>query len=153
MMKKIGLALLLCATSLFGGSLRLYNDSPYKLRVSIRASDGTYLGEMVILPDHTVTWSSDYSSFGASGQQYGENPSRSLTPYSVSWSCLDGGSFGVNLNQPTGGLASASSSSGPKYCKPPKKKKKSTAPTAPYGANEDDEQLQDADPNAEPPSQ
>ena len=125
-------------TFLCAGSVRLYNDSPYKLRASIRGSDGTYLGEMIVLPEHFNTWSDAYPSFGPGGRQFAPNPNRTMTPYTVQWSCLDGGVFGVCSNVPSGGTAIAGSCSGPKYCKPPKKKKDS-----PYCANEDDEQLHD----------
>lgn len=135
-MKKL-LALALLSSTLFSGSVRLYNDSPYKLRAVIRGADGTYLGEMIVLPEHFNTWSDAYPSFGPGGQQYSPNPNRTMTPYNVQWSCLDGDVFGVCTNVPTGAAAIAESCNGPKYCKPPKKEKKKS----PYGPSEDDEQL------------
>ncbi|MDN3507273.1 MAG: hypothetical protein P0S96_08615 [Simkaniaceae bacterium] len=141
-MKKY-LLLFLCFGALAHGSLRLHNDSPYKLRAVIRAADGTYLGEMVILPEHFNTWSESYPSFGPGGQNYGEQPSRSQTPYTVQWSCLDGGEYGICTNVASGAAVLAGSCDGPKYCKPPKKKKK-----GPYGAHPDDEQLQDVSPES-----
>lgn len=135
-MRKI-LLLLLCSVSLFSGSVRLYNDSSYKLRATIHGADGSYLGEMVILPQHFNTWSDSFGMFGSGGQQSMENSNQTTTPYTVTWSCMDGDGFGIVTNVPTGGAAIAESSSGPKYCKPPKKKKKS-----PYGQSEDEEQLQ-----------
>ncbi len=135
-MKKI-LPLLLLTPGLFAGSLRLYNDSSYKLRAVIRGADGTYLGEMVVLPEHFNTWSDAYSSFGPGGQQQ-QNSNRTLTPYTVQWYCLDGDEFGINVNMATGAAVLAESSNGPKFCKPPKKKKNS-----PYGPSQDEEQLHD----------
>lgn len=105
----------------------------------VRAADGTLLGEMVILPDHTNTWSSEFPSFGPGGQHYLENPSRSMTPYTIIWSCLDGGDYGVSSNIASGALVSASASSGLKYCKPPKKKKSD------FGAQPGDETLHSGD--------
>lgn len=136
-MKKV-LLLILLASSLFSESIRLYNDSPWKLRAAIRGADGTYLGEMIVLPEHFVTWSNAYPSFGPGGQQYQPNPNRTMTPFVVQWSCLDGDVFGVCTNIPTGGAAIAESCNGPKYCKPPKKK---NGKKSPYGPSEDDEQL------------
>jgi len=128
--------LFLAFFSMAHATLRLHNDSPYKLRAVVRAADGTYLGEMIILPEHFNTWSQQYPSFGPGGQNYSEQPSRSQTPYSVQWYCLDGGQYGICENQSPGAIVVAGSCNGPKYCKPQKKKKK-----GPYGAHEDDEQL------------
>ncbi len=141
-MKKL-LLLLFCSSGLFAGSLRLYNDSAYKLRAVIRAADGTMVGEMIILPDHYNTWSDQYPSFGPGGQQYGGNSSQSMTPYLVHWHCLDGELYGVCPNLATGAAVTAQGCEGPRYCKPPKKKKKS-----PYGAHEDDEQLYKTQPQS-----
>jgi hypothetical protein len=135
LMKKI-LLLLLLAPGLFAGSIRLYNDSPYKLRAVIRGADGTYLGEMVVLPEHFNTWSDSYPSFGPGGQNYTESPNRTMTPYTVSWYCLDGDVFGFCPNVATGAAVIAESCEGPRICKPANKQG-----TSPYGPHEDDEQL------------
>ena len=129
MIKKL-LPLLLLTASAFAGTVRLYNDSPYKLRAVIRGNDGSYLGEMVIQPEHASTWSSTWD--------YQANTSNTtLTPYVVYWTCLDGGNFGVKTNVASGALISAESSDGPRYCKPPPKKKQGEA----GGPSVEDEQL------------
>lgn len=138
--------LLVCffSVSVFAGSLRLYNDSPYKLRAVIRGADGTYMGEMIILPEHFTTWSSDYPSFGPSGSRSELNPSRSQTPYTVLWYCMDGGEYGICTNVAAGASVSAESCDGARICKPPKppKKKVPYGPdVSPYGPHPDDEQL------------
>lgn len=130
-------AVFLFTTSLAESSLRLYNDSPFKLRAVIRAGDGTYVGEMIILPEHFNTWSDAYPSFGPGGQNYSQQPYRSVTPYTVQWNCLDGGLYGICQDVATGAAVLASGCEGPRYCKPPKKKKN------PYGATDEDEQLHD----------
>jgi len=107
--------------------------------VVIRGDDGTYLGEMVILPEHFNTWSDDYPSFGPGGQNYQENPNRTLTPYTVQWYCLDGGVYGISTNIPTGGAALAEASEGPRICQPPKNQKGQSQ----YGPSEGDETLHD----------
>jgi len=131
-----------CSVSLFAGSVRLYNDSPFKLRAVIRGADGTFLGEMVLLPEHFNTWSSNYPSFGPSGKWSQPNPNRTLTPYTVYWYCLDGGNFGIQTNVAAGQAVIAESSVGPRMCKPPKKKRNSESP---YGPKEDDETLHESD--------
>ena len=130
--------LLFCCQSLFAGTIRLYNNSSYKLRAVIRGNDGTYLSEMVILPEHFNTWSDQYPSFGPGGQYYSENPNRTMTPYTVQWYCLNGDVYGLSPNIATGAAALAEGAEGPRICKPPKKKKKT-----PYGPEEGDEQLHD----------
>lgn len=134
-MKKI-VFFLLCCSGLFAGSVRLFNDSPYKLRVVVRGSDGTYLGEMVILPENFNTWSDSYPSFGPGGSSRSMNPERSQTPYMVHWMCLDGEEFGVSINVPSGGAAIAESSTGVRYCKPPPKKR-----ATPYGPQPNEDAL------------
>lgn len=133
---KYWMFIFLCFCFYCDGSLKLYNDSPYKLRAVIRAGDGTYVGEMIILPEHFNTWSDAYPSFGPGGQNFSMQPYRSQTPYTVQWFCLDGGQFGVCQDVATGAAVLASGCEGPRYCKPQKKKKKT-----PYGPSEDDEQL------------
>ena len=132
------LVYLLATSQLFSGSLRLYNNSPFKLRAVIRGADGSYLGEMIVLPEHFNTWSSQYPSFGPGGQQYQPSPNRTLTPYTVHWFCPDGDEFGLSSNAASGAAVLAEQASGPRFCKPPKKKKNNRAP---YGPHEDDEQL------------
>lgn len=127
----------LFSCSLFAGSLRLYNDSPFKLRAVIRGADGTYLGEMIILPEHFNTWSDQYPSFGPGAHGFRESPNRTMTPYTVYWNCVDGGNFGISTNVATGAAVVAESSQGPRYCKPPEKDKRE----APYGPKEGEEQL------------
>lgn len=142
------LLLILSFSALSFGSIRLNNDSPSKLRAVIRAADGTYLGEMVILPGHFNTWSTDYPSFGPGGTNYEKQPSWSQTPYTVTWHCLDGGLFGVVDDVSPGALVTAGSSNGPRYCKPEEKGKNKQDP---YGAKPGDEQLQDQNEAATPP--
>lgn len=144
-MKKFFFCLLLVFSgALSAASVRLHNDSPFKLRVVIHGADGSYLGEMIILPQHFTTWSSDYATFGPGGRGELMNPPGSLTPYTVTWRCMDGGEFGINVNVSVGALVTAQSSEGVRYCKPPKKKKKGESP---YGPKPDDEQLQDESDN------
>jgi len=135
-MKKL-LLFLMFGPALFAGTVRLHNDSPYKLRAVVRGNDGTYLGEMIVLPFHFSTWNGGYASFGPNSNAFQPNPSHSQTPYMVQWICLDGDQFGLNSFIPTGGMAIAESSEGVRYCKPPKKKKKQS----PYGPHPEDEQL------------
>jgi len=141
-MKRL-LFVVLCSLSvqLVAGSIRLYNDSPYKLRTVIRGADGTYLGEMVILPEHFSTWSDFYPSFGPGGRNSLQNPNRTMTPYTVHWFCLDGGEFGLTTNVATGSAVIAESSVGRRICNP--KKDDDDERSSPYGPQEGDEVLHD----------
>ena len=73
-MKKF-LLLLIAAASLEAGTVRLANNTSFKLRTVIRAADGTYLGEVVVNPQQTMSWN-DY--FGGIGTY-----NNSQTPYTV----------------------------------------------------------------------
>lgn len=113
-MKYIFLIACLFCCSLFAGSLRLYNDSAYKLRAVIRGSDGSYLGEMLINPQQNMNWN-DWDT----GVMY---YNQSVTPYTVTWFCAQsGGDFSVNENVSTGSTVTAMAGNGTKSCKVSKK--------------------------------
>ncbi len=98
------------------GSVRLVNDSTYKLQAIVQASDGSSLGEVVVNPRQTMSWNDYNSGVGAYNQ--------SRTPYTVQWYCMDGESFSTCSNVSPGGLTQAMSGVGPRACKVPKKGKK-----------------------------
>lgn len=124
----------LISSSLFPVSFRLYNDSSYKLRAVVRGSDGTFLGDVVVLPNRYSVFSTGYSTFGPGGQQQGiiENPNYSLSPYTVHWYCMDGGDFSIVQIVAAGALVSALNGDGPKYCKPPPKQLPNTGEANPH---------------------
>ncbi len=125
--KTVILLALLLPNLLMATSVYLMNDSSYPLRAVIRANDGTYLGEMVLNPQTTSTWS-DGGRPSAGLERY---PS-TRTPYMVTWYCMEGSIFSVFQSAPTGGTASALAGSGTKACKP-KKKKQNSQETNPEG--------------------
>ena len=116
-MRKIYFLFLFAATGLFANSVRLYNDSPYKLKATILGADGSELGQLTILPEQLSSWNDSYSG----GRQF------SFTPYTVIWHCEDGNEYGITTNISTGGTTSAQVASGAKVCKP---KKKQGAPSS-----------------------
>lgn len=130
------------------GTIRLFNDSPYKLRAVIRANDASYVGELTILPGYASSWSSESSFFGPGGHAHMDAPNYTMTPFSVHWYCPDGGDFGVSDNIATGGAAVALGSTGVHYCKPPAEKKKES----PYTGGEHDYGQQEQE-QAQPPGQ
>lgn len=98
----------------------------------MRGADGSYLGEMIILPQTYGYWSDGFQNFGAFGKDNPYRlPSRSQTPYAVIWYCMDGGDFSLCNNVSTGGTVTALTCDGQKMCKPPPKKPQ--APTQPQG--------------------
>jgi hypothetical protein len=117
-----------CST-LSAGTIRIFNDSAYKLRVVIRSSDGTYVGEMVMLPQHFNTWTGEYNDFDSVGgdPEGFVKPSPGQPPYTVQWFCLDGGLYSISTNVATGGTVTAQQGDGARQCKPQKKKKEATA--------------------------
>jgi hypothetical protein len=109
--------------SLQAASVKLMNDSPYKLRAVVRANDGTYLGEMIVNPQQGQTWSDAYGRTGQISQ-----PTASQSPYSVLWYCMNGDDYSFCDNVASGSMITAQSCSGPRLCKPEKKEK----PKSPY---------------------
>ncbi len=116
-MKRIGLSFLglffLCISIVEAGTVRLYNDSPYKLRAVIRGNDGSFLGEMVLNPQGSNTWTD-----GFAGLQGGLQETRLQTPYTVLWYCLSGDPYSTLYPIASGGMAQASLGDGAKQCRP-----------------------------------
>ena len=119
MFKWLALLLFFCA-GLQAGSVRMYNDSPYTLRAVVRGADGTYLGEVVIHPQQFNTWTDTYSHIGKFGQGNLPNEiiTRSQTPYTILWYCMDGGDYAACPNTPTGMIVIAQNCDGAKICRP-----------------------------------
>jgi len=116
----IFLSCLFFCFSLFAGTVRLANNSPYQLRAVIRGADGSYLGEMVINAGQTMSWSDTYGPVGPGGGVHLDEPTRSQTPYTVLWYCLDGNDYSINSDVATGGMAIAQYGDGARICKPKK---------------------------------
>jgi len=115
MSKVLKTLFLLCLVSkAFAGSVRLSNDSAHKLRAIVRAADGSYLGELVVMPQKTMQWTDYWGGIGG----YYQN---SQTPYTVIWYCVDGGDFSVCTNVSSGSTVTAFSCDGIRQCKPQQK--------------------------------
>lgn len=100
--------------TLFATQMSVYNDSPFPLEATIISATGRTMGTTDVYPQATIKW---YDNFG-------ENYAVSQTPYTVVFSCKNSGDlFGVANNIPSGGLVTANSSSGKKYCPPQKHEK------------------------------
>ncbi len=99
------------------GTVFLVNDSPYKLRAVVRGSDGSFLGEVVVIPQSTNKWTD-----GFAGLPSGQNTTRTQTPYTVLWYCLEGQPFSTNYPIATGGTAMAMLGDGAKECHPQRQK-------------------------------
>jgi hypothetical protein len=117
-------ALILFSSAGFASSVRLVNDSPSKLRAVIRGNDGTNLGEMMVEPNQSTTWTDQYANTGKpqKGNIYQNQPSRSLTPYTVLWYCQDGSDFSFCEYVNTGNTVTAKGCTGTRQCKLVKKK-------------------------------
>lgn len=136
---KVALFLFLaCCTTLFAGSVRLINDSPYPLRAAIRGSDGTFLGEMVLEPQHASTWSDSNMGFYGEGNVYQEQPNRAESPYTVLWFCNDGGDFSVCDGVSEGATVTALSCPGIRECKPKKQTPSSSNENEGFLQNEEE---------------
>lgn len=128
--------LLALYTSLHAGSVRMYNNSPYTLRAVVRGADGTYLGEVVIHPQQWSTWTDTYSHIGKFGQGNMQNEliTRSQTPYTILWYCMEGGDYATCSNTATGSIIIAQNCDGTKICHP-KEQAPGPFPNQPEGQN------------------
>lgn len=145
---KSGLRLLfflLVTGNLMAGAVRLANDSAYKLRAVVRAADGTYLSEVIVMPQHTLQWNDYWGGLGYYNQ--------SRTPYTIYWFCLDGGTFSVCSGVASGSTVTALTCDGSRACRPSKKQTQPPprgAPTEEYLPEQ--EQQEDMEQQAGPPS-
>ena len=114
----ITLAMVVSSVKMLAGTVRLYNDSPYKLRAVVRGADGSYLGEMVLTPQSSNTWTDSLQHYGHNDEANSalKNATRSQTPYTVTWYCMDGSDFSITDNIGTGALTQAQQGSGKKIC-------------------------------------
>jgi hypothetical protein len=102
---------LLLVFSLFGQTLRLFNDSAFDLHCTIYAWDGSRLETLDIGPQVTLVWELGYAGFDKS-------PSWTTTPFRVSFFCDTGELFGAWPEVPSGAFVNAMGSpQGPKGCK------------------------------------
>ncbi|MFI5333867.1 MAG: hypothetical protein ACHQT8_01720 [Chlamydiales bacterium] len=135
-MKTALFLLFFVTSSLFAGSVRLINDSPYRLRAVIRGNDSSYLGEVVLNAAHVSTWNDTSGQLGhfGKGNAYQEQSTRSQTPYTVLWYCLEGNAdYSVCNMIATGSTVTAQSCQGARQCKPAKKKQSGAFPNQPEG--------------------
>lgn len=119
---------------LFGGTVRLINNSPYDLRSVIRGADGSYLGEVIVKAQKETVWTDTYGNYGMYGgsdaranQNY-----RSKTPYTVLWYCMDGADYAVCDTVSTGAVVTAQGCMGARMCKPKKKERYPPQPEGHY---------------------
>lgn len=100
----------LCISSLFAGSLRIMNDSPYTLSAEVLSADGVSQGKLTLGPQQQSTWQSFDS----------DNSVWSQTPYTVIFTCKTGKQYGVFSGAQQGATVNALSSTGNRYCEPEK---------------------------------
>lgn len=109
--------LALVCSQVEAGTVRLFNDSSYKLRAVIRGADGSYLGEVVITPQSSNTWTDSVQHYGQEeANSYQRNVTRSQTPYTIIWYCMDGSDFSFSDNIGTGAFTQAQQGTGKKSC-------------------------------------
>jgi hypothetical protein len=112
--------------SLEAGTIRLINNSAYKLRAVIRANDGTFLGEEIITPQNNNTWNDGFNGLPGSLESV-----RSQTPYRVLWYCLDGSAFSTCSGVATGTTVTANGCDGARECRGNNRKDEEGGQTAP----------------------
>jgi hypothetical protein len=105
--------------------VRLENDSNVRLRAVIRGADGSILGNVTLEPN---TYPRSNYTWNDSSGQVGNNSSRSKTPLTVIWYCMNGTDFSISDNVSTGSFVRALQGSGKKNCTPNPKNEEETPP-------------------------
>jgi hypothetical protein len=114
----------------WANSLKLKNDSPYTLRVVIRGGDNSFLSELVLNTQHSITWTDVYGRsgyYGAPNSQMQEGY-KSKTPYTLIWYCMDGSDYSMCTNIATGSFVTAQRCQGRCTCSAKKPEKYPTEP-------------------------
>ena len=94
----------------WANSVTLLNDTPYTLQATIYDANGTMLGQFTLNPRDATLWSDSYENFGT------ENQYASQVPYTVNWSCMNGGAYGICNNVAAGSTVTAQSCGGNQEC-------------------------------------
>jgi hypothetical protein len=97
----------------FCATVRLINDSPFTLASTILSATGNVMGRYTLKPQEQVSWENSNINVDKNSQ----------SPFTVIFYCQTGEVFGTMSNVSTGAMVAASSSSGPKFCKPKDDKK------------------------------
>jgi hypothetical protein len=100
---------------LHAGTVHCINDSPYVLRAVIRGNDGSYLGELIVQPQNSGTWTTNNASYTYTA------PNITQTPFTVIWHCMSGDDYSINTYVETGATVFAQSGQGARICRPKKK--------------------------------
>lgn len=94
-------------------SVRLINDSPFPLSATILSATGVVMGRQSIQPQEQISWQNSDVDVDKNSQ----------TPFTVIFYCKTGEVYGTMSGVGVGGLVQASTSSGPRFCKPKDDKK------------------------------
>jgi hypothetical protein len=101
-------------------SLSVFNDSSFPLVIKVVGANGVHIAEKQIpsqiqmyIEDQIGT--SDPVGEGESNSSF-KNYSRSLTPYKVYWTCLDGTLYSSCVDASAGATVTANTCAGSYYC-------------------------------------
>lgn len=122
--------MLAISSSLCAASVRLKNDTFVQLRVIVEGFDGSMLGEVIIDPQQSMTWTDDYGfkANNRGAKKPLQSTQMSKTPYTVSWYCMSGDPYSVCTDVAAGSLVMADACSGLRGCNPNQKKGYPTQP-------------------------
>jgi hypothetical protein len=98
---------------LHASTVRVINDSPFPLGVTVLSATGAVMGRETLQPTQQYGW----ETFDVSVDK------QSQTPYTVVFYCQNGGIFGTVANVTTGSMVMASTATGSRYCTPKDDKK------------------------------
>ncbi len=111
---------LLGIASLQAVSIRLHNEANCPLKAIIYGADGVILSEVVVDAQGSSLWSDTVNPL-QKGNLPAQGSTRSRTPFTVHWECLDGKNFCILEDVSTGAFVSTAQGTGKKTCAPPHK--------------------------------
>jgi hypothetical protein len=116
MLKEISLFFLFIATcfsSVHSATIRVINDSPFHLGVTILSATGAVMGRQTLEPTAQFSWQNEDINVNKNSQ----------SPFTVILYCKNGSIYGTINNVTTGGMVQASTAAGSRYCTPKDDKK------------------------------
>ncbi len=96
-----------------GATVRMINDGPFALSSTVLSATGEVLGRYSLAPQEQVSWENSNINVNKTSQ----------SPFTVIFYCQTGEVYGTVTNVSTGAMVQASSSAGPRFCKPKNDKK------------------------------
>lgn len=99
--------------SIHAATVRVINDSPFPLGVTILSATGVVMGRETLAPTQQWGWQNESVNVDKNSQ----------TPFTVVFYCQNGSVYGTVMGVEAGGMVQATTANGSRYCTPKDDKK------------------------------